>query len=205
MGDLNLIPADRLASKHRKARLRMWMVIGGAYLTALTVASLSAQALWADDGEAVTKELASTRECIEQYNSEVVELRKELAEAKAALETTKAICNQPDWSKLFILLGNELGEEIVLNDCQFISLGKGDKNITDHIQELLSSSPVRVLLAEKQQRLNLSGFGRTQSSISQFVLRLEQMDIFRQVRLVDSHRQSFLNDEAVAFSIECRL
>ena len=204
MGDVNLIPAARLASKHRQARQRMWVIICGAYLMSLIVASLSARALWRGD-DAVARELTSTVQNIEQYNSAIIELRQDLGQATAALETTRAVSGQPSWGKLLILLSNELGAEVVLNKCQLISSSKEarlpsakDKKITDH-------RPTSGGLPERQYRLNLSGFGRTQSSVSRFVLRLERMNIFESVTLVDSNRGGFLNDEAVAFSIECRL
>jgi len=206
MGDVNLIPAARLASKHRQARQRMWVIICGAYLMSLMVASLSARALWRGD-DAVARELTSTVQNIEQYNSAIIELRQDLGQATAALETTRAVSGQPSWGKLLILLSNELGAEVVLSKCQFISSSKEDKKITDHRPPRVFLSKTRAGggLPERQYRLNLSGFGRTQSSVSRFVLRLERMNIFESVTLVDSNRGGFLNDEAVAFSIECRL
>jgi len=205
MGDVNLIPTKRLTSKHRKVRLRIWALVCGAYLTSLAVASLSARVLWPAGASSIAEQLKATSQSIEQHNSTIIELREKLAEATGALETVGAVSSQPDWSKLLILLSNELQEEVVLNSCRLVSLDKNDKNVRDHLQELLSSLPVGVLLAERQYILSLSGFGSTQSSISQFVLRLEEIKIFESVRLIDSHRQPFGNDEAVAFSIECRL
>jgi len=210
MGDVNLIPIKRLTSKRRKVRLRIWAIVCGAYLASLAVASLSTRVLWPDNDDAIVEQLKSAAKSIEQYNSTIIELREKVAEAMEALETVGAVSSQPDWSKLLILLSNELQEEVVLNSCRLVSLDKNDKNVRDHLQELLSSLPVGVLLAERRFCLSLSGFGSTQSSISQFVLRLEEIKIFESVRLTDSHRQRFgapdwIGGEAVAFSIECWL
>jgi hypothetical protein len=216
MSDFNLIPADRLESSYRKARLRMWIVPLGAYLIVLVAASLAIKVFWSAPGlivgsNEVRKSISETKQYIEQYKSEIVSLREELAERTAELETTKVLDSQPDWSKLFILLGNELGEEIVLNYCQLESLfsvgspeDKGDKNSKDSASRYVGQHPF-LSSAGKTWGLSLAGFGCTQSSVSQFVLRLEQMNIFKQVRLVDSHRQSFLGEDALAFTIECRL
>jgi len=202
MNDVNLIPAARLASKHLKKRKRMWVVICGAYLMSLVVASLTARALW-PGGDAVAKQLDSTVQNIEQYNNAIIELQKDLGQATAELQTTRVVSSQPGWGKLLILLSNQLGAEVVLSKCQLISSSKQD---TSHEERGTRDEgrSISALLAEQQYRLNLSGFGRTQSSVSQFVLRLERMNIFESVTLVDSNRCSFLNDEAVAFSIECR-
>jgi len=210
MGDVNLIPTKRLTSKRRLVRLRIWALVCGAYLASLAVASLSARVLWPDNDDAIVEQLTEASQSIEQYNCTIIELREKLAEETSALETIGAVSSQPDWSKLLILLSNELQEEVVLNSCRLVSLDKNDNNVRDHLQELLCSLPVGVLLAERRFCLSLGGFGSTQSSISQFVLRLEEIKIFESVRLIDSHRQPFgtpdrFGGEAVAFSIECRL
>jgi len=202
MGDVNLIPAARLASKHRKARNRMWVVICGAYLMSLVVASLTARALWPGD-DAMARQLDSVVQNIEQYNNAIIELQKNLGQATAALKLTRAASSQPAWGKLLILLSNQLGAEVVLSKCQLISSSK-EETRHDGRGTMDEARPLSMLSAEQQYRLNLSGLGRTQSSVSQFVLRLERMNIFESVTLVDSNRCGFLNDEAVAFNIECR-
>jgi len=204
MDDINLIPAQRLLSKRRKRHLRIWVMICGAYCTSLSVAMLSARAFCRGDSGAAAEKLQSTEQCVQQYNSATERLQKELADASAALEINKVLRGQPDWSKLLVLLSSELGDEVVLSSCQLISVDKASENITDHLQQWLLSSPLGALLVEQRHRLNVSGFGRTQSSVSQFVLGLERAQIFDSVRLIDSNRQAFLNGEAVAFSIECQ-
>lgn len=204
MTDVNLIPADRLASKRRMARLCIWAVTCGAYLTLLVVASLCAHAICGGDGN-VTQELKSTEQRVQEYNASITELRAQLAKTRTALEMSRAISSQPDWSKLLVLLGDQLGEEVVLNNCQLVAVNKDGKNMTAHLQESFSSLAAGMPLSERRHKLELSGLGRTQSSVSRFVLRLEEIGVFDSVRLVNSYRQPFLNDQAVAFSIECSI
>lgn len=204
MNDVNLIPAGRLASKRRMARLRIWAVMCGAYLTLVTLASLSAHVICGGDG-AVAEELKSIERRVQQYNAGIIELRAELAKTRAALEMSRAISSQPDWSKLLVLLSDQLGEEVVLNNCQLIATNKNGKEGTGHLQESSSSLAAGMPLAERRHKLELSGFGRRQSSVSQFVLRLEKIGVFDSVRLINSYRQPFLNDQAVAFSVECSI
>ena len=202
MNDVNLIPADRLARKRRMARLRIWAVICGIHLTTLVVALLSAHAIWGGDDDGMTEELKSAVQQIERYNVSVVELRKELAKARTALEMNRAITSQPGWSKLLILLADQLGDEVVLNNCQLVVLNTDG---TGHLQESLSSSAAGMPPAGRRHKLKLSGLGRRQSSVSQFVLRLEKIGLFGSVRLINSYRQPFLNEQAVAFSVECSI
>jgi len=204
MTDVNLIPTERLASKRRMARLRIWAVICGAYLTLLVVASLCAHAICGGDG-AVAQELKSTEQRVQRYNASIIELRAQLAKTRTALEMSRAISSQPDWSKLLVLLGDQLGEEVVLSKCQLVAISKDGKGGTAHLQESFSSLAAGMPLAERRHKLELSGFGRRQSSVSRFVLGLETIGVFDSVRLINSYRQPFLNDQAVAFSIECSI
>lgn len=205
MGDINLIPAARIAKRRRKARMRLWTLICGTYLISLAVLALSAHAFWRDTDDSAIEELAFTAQRIKGYNSKISEFQKKLVKTKAELEASKVISCQPDWTKLLVLIGDELKEEVVLENYQLVTTSKSRGDVTNSLQELLSSSPPSVFLAERQYTLELSGFGRTQTSVSQFVLRLEQMQIFDSVELVNSRRKTFLNSEAAAFSIECSI
>jgi hypothetical protein len=162
-------------------------------------------AFWQDTGDWVIEQLALTEQRIEGYNATMSEFRQKLAESQTELEASKSISSQPDWTKLLILVGDELEDQIVLSVCQLATLSKDGETVTSNLQESLSSAPPGVHVAERQYRLELSGFGRTQTSVSQFVLRLEQMQIFDKVELINSRRQDFLSDKAVAFNIRCSI
>lgn len=204
MGDVNLIPPARIARKQRKLKIRLWTVICSMYLLSLTALGLSAHAFWKDADESVTQDLAFTEQRIEGYNATISELQEKLAIIQAELQAKTVIESQPDWIKLLILIGHELQEEIVLKECQLVATSKSSGNAKNDAQDVSSSSP-EVFLAERQYLLELSGFGRTQTSASQFVLRLEQMEMFDAVELVNSRRQRFFDGEAVVFKIECRI
>ena len=53
--------------------------------------------------------------------------------------------------------------------------------------------------------LLLGGLGRTQSSVAQFVVRLEQTGLFDEVKMITATREPFLSNEAVGFKLECRM
>jgi Tfp pilus assembly protein PilN len=204
MGDINMIPADRLAKKHQKARLRLWTLVCGVYFICLAVLVLSGRFFCSGVNDPITEEIKSTAERIESYSSTIQRLQEKLAKATVELQACQAISCRPDWSKLLVLLSSELGEEVVLGNCQIVILNKG-RNVKDNLRELFSSSDPAALLADRRYKLELSGYGRTQTAVSQFVLRLERMRIFDSVRLINSYRGAFLNNEAVAFSIECSI
>ena len=204
MGDVNLFPPARIVRKQRKSKIRLWTVICGMYLLSLTALGLSAHAFWRDTDESVIEDIAFTAQRIEGYNAMISELQEKLIIIQAELEAKKIIEYQPDWTKLLVLVGHELQEEIVLKECQLVAAGKSSGNTKNGAQNVICSSP-DVFLAERQYTLELNGFGRTQTSASQFVLRLEQMEMFDTVELVNSRRQNFMDGEAVVFKIECRI
>ena len=205
MGNVNLIPANRLAKKRRKARLRSWAVICGAYLLLLVMVALSVKVFSAQGGSSVEQERRSTEQTIQEYDSAIVQIQGKLAQAAEELRINKAILNQPDWSKLLALLADELGHDVVLNHCGLVALKSDEREVVGSPIDRRTSPPAGVVLAQRRYGLKLSGFGRTQTSVSQFVLRLERIGIFESVRLMNSYRQAFLNDQAIAFSLECRI
>jgi hypothetical protein len=205
MGDVNLIPARRLARKRWKRRGRVWTGVCGTYLLLLAGGLLSAHVLWRSDSRSLDRERQSMEQAIGQHRREIVELRRRLAGVTRELEVSQAIGGQPDWSKLLVLLGNELGEEVVLSQCGLATTNASAGDITGNLKAWVASSPLEELLASRRYRLKLAGFGRTQRSVSQFVLGLEKTAVFESVRLINSYRQAFLDGQAIAFSIECRI
>jgi hypothetical protein len=205
MPDVNLIPAARLARRRRNTRLCVWGAICGAYAMCLIAGSATLQALRANEDRGLHGQLATLTQQTEQDNAQMLECRKELAEATLALETARTIGDQPDWSRLFLGLSEQLGDELVLSQCRLATLTGENRVVAEQWAESLPAKPLGTLLTECRHTLQLGGFGSTQEAVSRFVLRLEHTGLFRIVRLVSSCRQTFLDKEAVAFSVECDL
>lgn len=203
MPDVSLIPAARVARKRRNARLYIWAAFCGAYAMCLIAGAATLQAVRISEDRNLHGRHVDLTHGLELDYQHLLELRKELGETTASLETTRAIRNQPDWSKLFLALSDRLGDEIVLSHCQLVTMTGDDRPVSERWESALSSRPLGALLTECRHMLLLSGFGKSQESVSRFILRLEETGVFRVVRLVNSSRQSFQDKEAVAFSVEC--
>lgn len=203
MASANLIPAQRLARRRRKARLYVWATVCGVYLVLLCGSSLALQRVRATHDRNVNEQLAALTQQVEQDNKAMLELRRELAEATTALETTRAIREQPDWSKLLLGLAEQMGDEIVISRCQLMTLTPEGTIVGEGWTEPSGAKPLGTFLTECRHTLTLSGFGKTQESVSRFVLRLEGAGAFDRVRLGHSSRQTFLEGQAVGFSVEC--
>jgi len=204
MHDVNLIPADRLARRRRNTRVYFWAALCGAYAMCLIAGSATLQALRASEDRNLHGQRATLAQQTEQDHLDLLEVRKQLGEARTALETARAIQNQPDWSRLFLGLSERLGDEIVLSRCQVATLTPDNRGISEQWGDSMPGKSLSTLLTECRHTLLLSGFGKSQESVSRFVLRLENTGVFQVVRLMNSSRQSFLDKEAVAFSVECQ-
>lgn len=205
MSDVNLIPAARLAARRRHARLFVWAAFCGACAMCLIAGSATLHTLRATEDRSLQGKRTDLDHAIKQESEQLLALRRELSEVGMSLETTRAIHNQPDWSHLFRGLSERLDNEIVLNHCELATLTADRKPVLEQWGNAVPAKPLGTLLNECRHTLTLSGFGKSQEAVSRFVLRLEGTGIFAIVRLMNSSRQSFLEEEAVAFSIACDL
>jgi hypothetical protein len=203
--DVNMIPAGRLQVKRLKARWRLWARVGGAYGVLLAVVLLSSYALWNEDDRTVLQELQSASQRIQNGTASVIEARKNLAVATAAFQASQVIKDQPDWSRLLALLADDLGEDVVLNGCRLLALDDQAGDLMARIEPLQGTSAASLAFGPRQYQLQMTGFGKTRHSVSEFTLRLERTGLFSTVRCVRSDRQSFLDGEAMAFTVECQL
>lgn len=203
MHDINLIPAARLVRRRRNTRLCVWGAACGAYAMCLIAGSTTLHALGANEGRNLNGQSANLAQQIKQQNLDLLGIRKEFGETTRTVEMAQAIHHQPDWSQLFLDLSDRLGDEIVLGRCELATLTQDNKAVMEQWAKAMPAKPLGTLLTECRYTLSLSGFGKSQEAVSRFVLRLESSGIFQVVRLANSNRQTFLNDEAVAFSVEC--
>jgi hypothetical protein len=153
----------------------------------------------------MAEKLQLTTDRIKEYQSTILEIRKEMGRSKTELHAIRTIQQQPNWSKLLWLIGDTLGEEIVLNKCQLTTLVDDQRDVVKQIKEEPTTSVLSSYFADRRYTLTLSGYSQTQSAVPLFVLRLERLGLFESVRLEKSRRQHFLDGLATAFHIECVL
>jgi hypothetical protein len=179
-------------------------MVCGVYGALVAAASLTFHVAQAGESRSQTQRRAEADQQIAAQTQNVSLLRRQLVETLTALETTKAVRNQPDWSKLLAGLATQLGDEIVLSHYQLTTL-TADNRVVAVEGGSVPTGPLGAFLTGCRHTLSLNGYGKAQESVSRFVLRLEGSGVFDLVRLVNCSRQTFLNGEAVAFSVECHL
>lgn len=206
MNGVNFIPRERRETAERRTRLRAWAVGATAYalLGAIVFAASGTAAVVEDP--MVAEKLAQLPGEIEKSQGALADLQAQLAEAQASLDAARAVAMQPDWSVLLGLLAQSLGEEIVLTSCKLES----EQATTDRpagAQRIAPGAKAPEPTAPRtassgRYTLLLSGLGRTQSSVSQFVLRLEELGLFERVTILKTNREMFGEHESIGFRLE---
>lgn len=203
---VNLVPSARRAAQVRGARIRFWFMTCAIYGLGWLMVFVLVGATALNDDTGLREELRQVNSLVAESESELAALRGKLGRSRGELATSLTIGKQPDWSALLALLSTTLGDRIILRNCKLTTLRKSsgargpvtastveDRSVTGDARE---STTIQ---------LGLDGFGLAQPDVSEFVLRLEETSLFRQVKLLDTRREPFLDGEAIAFHIECLL
>jgi Tfp pilus assembly protein PilN len=205
MSDINLIPERRRQRKRYQRRLHLWVQLGVVYLLCLGTALGSAYAMWAGDDAVMAKKLENAETRIERTQDTILKLRKQYALCRAQLLTHQALDDQPDWSRLMLLMAEAMDHQITLQTCRLVTLDDQERDVLELVRDPEAAVPTDTILMNRDYHLHLSGFARAQTAVSLFVLRLERLELFTSVRLEKSRRQTFLGAPAVAFTIECKI
>jgi len=173
----------------------------------LVLICITCHRTWGVGPNPLGQEIDYTGDRIRESGRTIVTLQKELATARWKLDSARGVGRQPDWSVLLALLAEGLGHDVVLKSCELNQVLIPLRGTAGRPQ---MPPPAGLNGSEKGPQelmfvLTVTGFGRSQTAVSQFVLRLERSGLFDNVRLVNANRQPFLNGKAIAFQLECSL
>jgi Tfp pilus assembly protein PilN len=202
MNGLNLIPIHRRRARDRRRRLRAWIIFNSLFLAVLLAAALSGYLfLTADHSPA--GDLAKVEQEIDQSNKQMLVIRQQLAEAHQTMVSVNAISDQPDWSIVMAVVGRSLGDNVMLTGCDLAPVAE-EAPVVQAIS--ISGKPAAMAPpAPRRVLLHLTGLGRSQAHVAQFVLRLEGTNLFEHVNLLHTNRQALLGGDAVGFELDCPL
>jgi hypothetical protein len=178
---VNLIPAERRSALQRRGRLRRWGAAMIAYGGLVMAACVGARITWAPGDGASAEDLTQLQARNTQLNGMIAQSRKQTLEAHTEIKTAQSITDQPDWNIVLTLLGQTVGEEIVLKQIQL----RPEQG------------------AAKSYSLVVRGVAMTQTGASKFIARLEGLQLFDQVKLVRTGRETVLDTPAVSFELAC--
>lgn len=202
---VNLIPAGRREARARRRHLRRLGAVVAVCAVAVLGGYVACYAL--DDGEG-SRLLGEARGEVERLgvaHEEMRSLRRQISDARRKLAAARMRVRHPDWSLLLAMLAGHVSDELILERCCLrpVEPGSQDAGRTP----APGAVPGGTAPAGQVERyvLELTGLARSQTAVSQFVLRLEKSGVFREVRLVKTHRREFRNAKVVGFHVECSL
>lgn len=193
---INLIPQAR--RQWRAARLagHRWMALSASY-------GVVAALLWATYGSTGARDyLALASQSMEIQSREklvkdsVASMQRQLNDAAQRRSVAEELRNRPDWSILLSLLGEEVGDEIMLRELQLAPVAKASRE----------TRPKEVhLLGPDEYKLSIRGIGMSQQAVSQFALRLQRLGLFDEVQMLRSGREPFGGGSGIGFELQCQL
>ncbi len=202
MNRVNLIPRERLDRQRIRRRTWFWITSVGLYTCFLAVAFTVSSAIGNSDDRTVRADLAEAQSIVASTELSLSTLREELDRTAALYFANLEVGSQPDWGILLALLAETTGDEIVLRKCRMIaSPRKKEKPAPTETGAATERKGPR----EMQVRIEVNGIGRSQKHVTDFLLRMEDNRLFRDVKLQDTRREPFLHSHAVAFGIEFQL
>jgi len=96
-------------------------------------------------------------------------LRVSLAEASRQIAAARALAENPDWSLLLGMVSSDLSDDVVLERCFLAPVDSAG----DSDRPAQPTRPDEQVLYQRYT-LDLSGYSRSQTGVSQYVLRLEK-------------------------------
>jgi hypothetical protein len=191
----SLMPPRRRAILQRRQSLRRWGAICACCALGLILISICSVAMWGT-GSVDPREFSAARDSISHADISLAALRSASSQTHRALQTITEISEQPDWSLLLDAVARAQGDDIFLTDCELaLTSGTEFHGPIDPAHHGGSDG-----LA-----LRLVGMGRSQETISHFVLHLQGLPIFERVKLMETNRQQFEGIPGVGFEVICPL
>jgi hypothetical protein len=202
---VNLIPEPRRRAARKKRTIRHWTAGCVVYALAMVGAYLFASASFGAGSLPVESELVRTGRTIDQSSARIDHLRSRLENLRMKLSANESVGNQPDWGLMLEVLAEKMGPFVVLRRCDLEPMGELDKDGREMKVDVTSLAPQRASGLEGGYRLILEGVGRDQTAVWEFILGIEKLELFDEVRLVQSQGEVFNAQRAVGFHLICRL
>jgi hypothetical protein len=204
MKSVNLIPAPRRDAKRRRRHRNVCALACGTYALALGCALGVAHLMFAGAAARLDEELHATDAAIERTQQQVDDCRDELIAARATIEANRTVAEQPDWSVLLALLAKCTGDDVVLRSVIITPPAAPTGAAAAAAQAAAKAgTPAPAPPAVPEFLLEVHGIGRSQLAVQQHVLRVEQTGLFAKVALLDTGREPYLEQDAIAFRLQC--
>jgi len=169
----------------------------------LLLACEACHVVWGGERRVLDAGIDATADQIKQSSHVIQTLCRELADVQWNLDSCRAVGKQPNWGIPLALLAEKLSEDVVLERCELDAIKEPAGETAAEESDGAGEAQDGTLSGRFVFRV--SGFGRSQTAVSQFVLRLEKLKLFNRVKLIKTNRREFLSGKAIEFRLECLL
>ena len=205
MIDINLISTNRLRARKQRAQMKRWFVICLTYSVVLLVSCGVYRVIWNLTTPDVEAELLDLHAQTQSIQETIDQIQARLVESNLSLEANRELKEHPDWSLLLRFLASMLGDDLFLRECDIQMLSPSTVQAVQAVGQDRSIQQADDPASQSAVRLSVRGMGRSLEAVSQFALRIEQTQLFTQVKLVDTRSEPYLKDKVIAFRVECTL
>ena len=193
MKRVNLIPLSRQHIAQKKIANLKWLKGTGVYCAAVLLATIGSRALSIDLGIVIAQKIEDTQSRIVKEKAKLSGITHNIQTAQISLFANQKLRDQPNWSVLLKLVASKMDKSIVLTRCDLIPIYNKSLPVQGQIKEPIGYHFV------------IEGQGRSMININNFILRLEDENIFNQVVLDESYQQTFVKKSSNYFKLRCKL
>lgn len=190
---VNLLAARRVEALRRRRRTRAWSLTLAAYVLAIFAVWSGFAASMQMDSPA--KALADVQVRLDARTTEQQSLTAELAKLRSQADLADAVADHPDWSLLLRLIAGANGEAVALNRITLIT----------------TPAPSTVKGSDLPEHgpwsLSMAGLAPSQRAASEFVARLEALNLFASVTLTETRERAGVAGDSpqVDFAVVCTM
>jgi Tfp pilus assembly protein PilN len=192
MMTINLLPNRRQVRLQQRRRMRTWGIGVGVYTGVLGAVFAGAYMIRPPGPETINRQLASAELQIQDSVRVIATLQAEMKDTERTLTTMQRIGPKPDWSVALAEFGATAGEDIVIGDITMRQRKRSASAGGSRIDEPSDAVTLRV-----------SGYGRNQRAVTDFLMALNQSGLIDSTKLLKSEREPLFGGYAAAFIVEC--
>lgn len=203
MTDINLISAARLQTRKQRAQVKRWVVACSIYSAVLLVGCGVYRTAWGLNAPGVDTSLEDVQAQSRSIQEKIDRLQARLVALELSLQANRDLKEHPDWSLLLRFLATMLGDDLFLHECDVQAITPGIAQAAKATANGRSNQQAESAVDPPAVRLTVAGMGRSLEAVSQFALRIEQTQLFTEVKLADTRAQPYHQGKAIAFRVVC--
>jgi Tfp pilus assembly protein PilN len=183
--NVNLLPIRRRVIRARRRAMWRWIMIGSGWCACLSAGYAAAAGAWPrPDAEPVEREAHELKAETQRLTDEIAGLEKTISAHSHSLSIAKATIDHPDWSVLLAQVIEHRPEGMRFRRWL---LGRSGNAVTDPLV------------------LRIEGEAPDLGALTEFVLRLESLRVFRRVTLGSARNRGEAGGGEVGFTVDGEL